>query len=331
MDSYEILGVPQDASPSDIKRAYRRLAMRWHPDRNPDPLATERFKEIRLAYDSLLTGDLPDEPVQKADEAPEEDEPVERAADIRLNLQVTLAEAAAGCRKTIDYHRGKACPTCEGSGEHGITRTRFCQCCHGSGRVRDVKRVLVACPECGGRGFFTERICPECGGSGRETASVSLEIIVPPGMLPGDELRLARQGELGTDGMPSGDLFLTMVIASHEIFELQGRDLHFTMPVSALLMLAGGEVELPALGGSFPHLLDAWVPAVRELRLAGRGYPGRGKLPAGDMLVRLEPVFPRQISARQRKQLLQANATLSEDMAACFPEIAAWRQARGLD
>ena len=333
MNSYVILGVPRDASLADIKRAYRRLAMRWHPDRNTDPGATERFKQIRAAYDLLLTADAPDEAdaPEENDAAADAPESVARAADIRLNLVVGLYEAAAGCRKTVAYTRGKACPTCEGSGEAGMARTRFCPACHGSGRVHGPKRALVPCPDCGGRGFFSERICPDCAGSGRETASVSLEITVPRGMLPGDELRLAGQGEAASEGLQAGDLYLTIVLASHPLFQLQGRDLHCRMPVSALLMLAGGEIELPTLSGAVHQLLEAGLPEVRELRVAGKGYPGRGKIPAGDLVVRLEPVFPSKVNAKQRKLLLQAHAALMDNVPESFPEIAAWRAMRKPD
>lgn len=336
MDSYAILGLPPGASPADIKRAYRRLAMRWHPDRNTDPEATERFKAIRGAYDYLMVRESSDIGAAAGSEAenqnaPEAAEEVPKAADIRLNLEISLEEAAAGCHKTIVYTRGKACSTCNGSGEYGISRTRFCQPCHGSGRVHDAKRVLVSCPDCGGRGFFSERICPDCAGSGRETASANLEIRVPPGMLPGDELRLAGQGEPGTGELKAGDLYLTIVIRSHRLFQLRGRDLYFSMPVSALLMLAGGTIELPTLAGVLSHRLEACRPEQRELRLAGKGYPGRGKTAAGDLVVELEPVFPQQMKTAQRKLLLQADAALMANLAECFPEIAVWRQANDLD
>lgn len=207
-----------------------------------------------------------------------------------------------------------------------MARTRFCEACHGSGRVHDARRVLVSCDACLGRGFFSERICPDCGGSGRETASVSLDIRVPPGMLPGDELRLAGQGEAASDELAAGDLFLTIVIRSHPLFELRGRDLHFGMPVSALDLLAGGEIELPALAGSLRSMLEPGAPAARDLRMAGKGFPGRGKHPAGDLVVHLQPVFPGKLNARQRKLLLQANAALLDEAAGSLPEIAAWNR-----
>lgn len=332
-DHHSILGVAPGASPAEVKRAYRRLAMRWHPDRNTDPAATEHFKRIRAAYEQLVAVDAPAE-AKTADMAPEpepepepEQEPEERvaqAADIRLNLEISLEEAAAGCRRTIDYTRGKACPTCDGSGEAGMARTRFCEACHGSGRVHNAKRVLVSCDACLGRGFFSERICPDCGGSGRETASVSLEIRVPPGMLPGDELRLAGQGEAAHDELVAGDLFLTIFIRSHALFQLRGRDLHFSMPVSALALLAGGEIELPVLAGIQCETLESGAPVARTLRLVGKGFPGRGKHGAGDLIVDLQPVFPGVLNARQRKLLRQANAALLDEATTSLPEIAAW-------
>lgn len=337
MNSYAILGVPKNASPAEIKRAYRRLAMRWHPDRNTSPEATERFKQIRAAYDHLLAVDSPEpgetEPQQETAAAsePEPEESIAKAPDIRLNLEITLKEAATGCRKAVAYTRGNACSICDGSGESGIARTRFCDNCHGSGRVHDARRVLKPCRACDGRGFFTERICPGCAGSGRDAASVSLEITVPPGMLPGDELRLTGQGEPASDDLLAGDLYLNIIISSHPLFELHERDLSYNMPVSALLMLAGGELELPSLAGMLSHTLKAGQPKDKSLRLAGQGYPGRGKVGPGDLLVKLQPVFPVKLNARQRKLLLQANASLMEDVADGFPEIAAWLEANGLD
>ena len=331
IDPFLILGVAHDSTPADWKRAYRRLAMRWHPDRSDDPQATERFKEINAAYEQLLAAHQPailDED-SRADEAtPEAPEPpVAKAADIRLNIEVSLEEAAAGCRKPMHYFRGKPCLTCDGSGEAGLTRSRFCEACHGSGRVHDARRILVRCTACDGRGLFTERICPDCGGSGRDVDEVSLEITIPPGMLPGDELRLVGQGEAGDDALSAGDLYLTLVIAAHPLYQLKGRDLHFTMPVSALAMMAGADIELPSLSGIVPYSLEPGGIESRVVHLAGKGYPGRGTHRAGDLWVELLPVFPAKLNARQRKLLLQAHAALLEDAADTLPEIAVWRAA----
>ncbi|WP_295008842.1 J domain-containing protein [uncultured Dechloromonas sp.] len=335
IDPFRVLGLAKDSAPADWKRAYRRLAMRWHPDRNDDPQATERFKEINAAYERLTTADDPEvvDEESRADEAPEAtaEQDVAKAADIRLNIEVNLDEGAAGCRKPIHYSRGKPCATCAGSGEAGMSRTRFCDACHGSGRVHNADRVLVRCGDCGGRGLFTERICPDCGGSGRDADDVSLEITIPPGMLPGDELRLAGQGEPGDDALQAGDLYLTLVIRSHPLYRLNGRDLHFSMPVSALAMMAGADIDLPSLSGIFRHALATGAAERRSLRLPGKGYPGRGRHAAGDMLVELLPVFPAKLGARQRKLLLQADAALLDDAAEAMPEIAGWRAAHLAD
>ncbi len=277
-DPYVVLGLAPDSEPGEWKRAYRRLAMRWHPDRNDHPEATERFKEISAAYERLIAVDAPEtEENEAAPEAspasPENETP--RAADIRLNLELGLEEAAAGCRKTVHYTRGKACRTCDGSGEAGLSRTRFCEACHGSGRIRDAARVLVPCDACGGRGFFSERICPDCTGSGRETTAHSLEINVPPGMLPGDELRLGGQGEAGDSERAAGDLYLTVVLASHPLFRLDGRDLHYRMPVDGLALIVGSEIELAVPGGRVKHRLAPGKPELREraTRVAAKRRP----------------------------------------------------------
>lgn len=336
MNAHAILGLKRGATPEEIKRAYRKLAMRWHPDRSDHPEATERFKEIGAAYETLTaavldvesekTGDAPAPAAETETRAEAPEEAIPRAADIRLNFELSLEEAATGCRKTLHTTRGKACTTCEGSGEAGFARSRFCGDCHGSGRVHNDQRQLVRCTACNGRGIFTERICPDCAGSGRDSAEFSLEINVPPGMLPGDELRLAGQGEPAGEGELPGDLYLTIVLSSHPIFERQGRELHCRMPVSALAMLAGGEIELPTLNGQTRHVLEAGAPEPREIRLASLGYPGRGKAPAGDLVVELHPVYPRHLDAKQRKLLLQANAALLDDLDQAFPEIATWRR-----
>ena len=337
MEAFSILGVAQDASPAEIKRAYRRLAMAWHPDRNSHPEATERFKEIRAAYDWLLNRDEEDEEeLGSAEDAADVDEPAPearpeqpRAADIRLDLALTLEEAATGCERTVVYTRGKPCATCGGTGEAGISRSRFCDACHGSGRVRDRHHGLAPCAHCDGKGIFSERICPNCAGSGRDESEVSLVVTVPPCLLSGAELRLAGQGEPALGNLAAGDLFLGIQLLPHRLFALAGRDLEATMPVSVLRLLAGGKLEIPTLGSSATIDLEAGDGGPRTLRLAGRGYPGGRTGSAGDLVLHLQPVMPRHLDGRQRKLLQQAAAALEDDLATTLPEVAAWRQALG--
>lgn len=327
MDSFRVLGVAPNASPAEIKRAYRRLAMAWHPDRNSHPEATERFKQIRAAYDALQEREKTDEePEERAEEAAAGP----RAADIRLDLELSLEEAAFGCRKTVPLRRGAPCPTCDGTGEAGVSRSSLCQACHGSGRIRHRHHGLERCPQCDGRGFFSRRTCPDCQGSGQENDEVALEVIVPGGMLPGDELRLAGQGEPGAGEMAPGDLFLKIAILPHELFQLNGRDLSYTMPVSCLKLLAGGAIPVRFLSGVETLELAAGDVGPRTVRLAGRGFPGRSPGLPGDLEIRLQPVWPRNLDERQRQLLLEADGACENALTDHLPEIAAWRRHYGI-
>lgn len=332
MTPHQILGVEPDASPADIKRAYRRLAMAWHPDRNDHPDANERFKAISSAYDTLTR------PVEMADEAPGENQaeaesaphaereaPTAKAADIRIDLELTLEEAAGGINRTMTITRGKPCATCEGTGESGMRRTRMCDPCHGSGRVRGRGHRLEPCSNCSGRGFFSERICPDCGGLGRDEEDIDLVVNVPPGILAGDELRLVGQGEAAHGDLAAGDLYLSVRLLPHPLFRLEGRNLCYDMPVSALSLMAGGEIRVPALGGETALQLDAGLPEERQIVLAAQGYPGRAGGAPGDLVIRLRPVFPARLSAEQKSLLRKADKLFAADGYANLPEIAAWR------
>lgn len=324
MTPHHILGIDPGASAADIKRAYRRLAMAWHPDRNDHPDASERFKEIRSAYDALTMPAVESDETETAEAEPAASPA--KAGDIRLDLELTLEEAARGVNRTVVLTRGTPCATCNGTGESGMRRTRMCDPCHGSGRVRRPGHKLEACAACNGRGFFSECICPDCNGLGRDEEDVSLAVAVPAGMLSGDELRLAGQGEAARGELQAGDLYLTVRLQPHPLFKLDGRHLSYDMPVSALFLMVGGEIRVPALGQSVPIKVEGGLPEARQIVLAGQGYPGRAGSAAGDLRIRLTPVFPSRWSDKQRAHLQKAETLFAADGYDSLPDIAAWRR-----
>ena len=345
MSPWKTLKLSPEASPEEVRRAYRRLAMRWHPDRNPDPAATAQFQRIRAAYDEILARQAAEEGADAGAEPWEPEEKDEdttddrragghqaKAADTRLQLDVTLAEAAAGGTHRVCVPGRAVCGDCGGSGEAALRRTRLCARCHGSGRLR-AAGGLEKCGECAGRGFVSHAACESCAGRGWHPADRHLEVRVPAGMLDGDELRLAGQGEPGSDaeGLAAGDLYIAIHLLPHPVFTLQGRDLHGRMPVSALRLLLGGELRLPGLHGLLVGQLPAGELNGRSLRLPGAGMPGRARQKAGDLVMTLTPVLPEAIGAEAAVLLNQAERLLADDMGRHYPALARWWAAEGKD
>lgn len=328
MDPLLVLGLSPGASPREIKHAFRRLAMSWHPDRNPAPHAAEEFKRCRAAYEKLMAfAREPEAEAEAAEAAPASaaaDEP--RGEDLRQRLSLSLEEAAFGCGKTLIFESSVPCEDCDGSGESGPARSRLCADCHGTGRIRGQARHLERCDCCGGRGYRSERTCAACDGEGRHASTRSLHVTVPPGMLAGDELRLAGQGGTAPDGGVPGDLFLSVAIDAHDLFRLEGRDLVCDVPVSVLLLLAGGMIEVPTLDGAIGVELEPGAPGARQQRVAGRGFPGRKNSAPGDLVLNLSPVYPQQLSAKQASLLRQLEQSLAADLPRHAPDIEGWKR-----
>lgn len=305
--AHAILGIAADADEATIKRAFRKLAMSLHPDRNPEAGAEEAFKAARAAYESMMAA-LQDGEAEA--EFSEEEEPsspapaetaVPRGEDLHRDLELTLEEAAFGCQKTLVLACAIPCGTCEGTGEYGASRSSLCSACQGSGRIRQDGK-LEPCPRCAGRGFLTSRTCPDCGGNGSHPADRHLQVHVPPGVLAGNELRLAGQGGAAPEGGQPGHLFLRIVLLPHPLFQPVERDLLCRMPLSILRWLAGGRIAMPQLDGSKHDLVlpPASTLTPEPQRLKGLGLPGRGRQPAGDLIVVWQPVIaalsPEQIA-----------------------------------
>ncbi|MBN8440526.1 MAG: DnaJ domain-containing protein [Thauera sp.] len=319
-DAYSLLGLSPGVSRQDVKRAFRRLAMHWHPDRNPDPAAQDHFRALRAAYENLIAGQQDVEEIVQ--EAPQPQRP--RGADRRQDLALDLEEAFLGCEKPVRLARDIDCEACGGSGEEHLTHSRLCEHCHGSGRVR-AKGGLQHCEACDGRGYRTRRPCSTCLGSGRTQAGRTLAVKVPPGLLTGDELRIVREGEPSpeAEGEP-GDLRLRISLNTHALYRLDGRDLRLVRPVSALRLLSGGELTVPTLAGPVVVHIEAGSAAPRELRIENAGYPsGRGQ-PAGALVVELQPMLPEDCDPQLRRLIAELDAELSRKSARYLPELARW-------
>ena len=331
-DPFKTLGLAWGAGAEEAKRAYRRLVMQWHPDRNPSPEAEETFKRIKAAFE-LVSDPLrfaewqaqrertPDTPPPGA--APEADEDNdgyegEPAPEVSLSLE----EAAFGCEKEVAVERRATCDNCDGSGEVNLGRSQPCRHCSGCGRLRDPKGTTVVCGNCGGKGFTARDSCRTCDGLGMAVRRQTFQVRVPAGVKSGDRIRLA--GRVGKAA--AADLILHIVLAPHELFELQGQDLHCRVPVSIFRLLAGGAVEVPTLAGSESIELKPWPAHGLDYRLPGQGFPGRGRRKAGDLRVSFEPVHPRPGSAVARELLEGLEALLQDDLAAWAPELETWHE-----
>ncbi|WP_332671715.1 DnaJ C-terminal domain-containing protein [Aromatoleum sp.] len=349
MDAHGLLGLPPDAGEREVKRAFRRLAMRWHPDRNPDPAALEHFKRLRAAYEAILArlaaanddrsgddvsgagvaADATRDPAtgatgEPADAGRRGEGTCERGPDRYQELTLTIEEAFFGGERTVEVEDAVTCERCDGSGVEQLTHTRLCTACHGSGRLRSTNG-LAGCGECGGRGYLSKQACTACDGTGRRRGRRRVSVTVPPGVVDGDELRVAGAGDAApADGGSPGHLVLTVVLAPHPLYRLDGRDLVLSRPVSAFRMLLGGELPVPLPDG-IRHLKLAPGRALpRELRVRGAGFPGRKGVPAGALIVRLVPVLPDAASPRLRALLEEIENELAAGHGAAMPDLANW-------
>jgi molecular chaperone DnaJ len=318
VDFHQILGLAPDASAAEIKRAYKRLAMRWHPDRNPDPQAHVQFRLVREAFEGLT---------RVRDEAPEQAprRRTPKGEDRHMDILVDLQEAARGATVTVTIEGREPCDECGGSGQRSYGRTTMCGTCYGSGRIRG-DGGLTPCAACNGKGFTTDNHCPACTGRGWSPADRQLAVNIPAAMLPGEELRITGQGGPAPENGEPGDLYLALRARPHTIFRLEGNDIHVTVPVSIFRTLAGGLVEVPTLAGIREVLLSE-ASAGTEIRIPDAGFPGRGRRPTGDLLVHLQTQYPQFLSKEQKAMLEMAEQVLLHHLEAQSPSLANWNAA----
>ena len=326
-DPFALLGLRPTASLEDVKRAYRRLAMRWHPDRNPSAAAESEFKRIKMAYELILD---PQRFAQWRETGSSADSTANDAADgddQTQTMTLTLEEAAHGCIKSIDLVRSARCTPCHGSGRVQRTHSAPCAQCNGIGRLRGDSRGAQVCPGCDGRGYLRETDCSECAGSGWRKKQRTLSVKVPAGILHGERLRLARQARQGPEGEgAAGDLYLEVRLAGHAIFTLQQRDLHCTVPVSIFRLLSGGKVDVPTLNGGTTLDLLPYPAHGLDYRLALQGFPKKHGRGAGDLILHFQPVYPANFGAKDRALLERLDTSLADDLEARAPALAAWAE-----
>jgi len=355
-DYYEVLGINRDASDEDIKKAYRKHAMKWHPDRNPDnPKAEENFKEAKQAYEILADagkraaydqfghaginpqggagpgagfGDMFSDIFSdifgggRAGRST-----VFRGADLRYNLELTLEQAAHGFDTRIRIPTAVACETCKGSGARPGTQPATCPSCRGAGQVRVSQgpfSIAQTCPRCHGSGSVIPNPCGPCAGTGRVKLQKTLAVKIPAGVDEGDRVRLSGEGEPGVNGGPPGDLYVQVHVKPHAVFQRDHDDLHCEMPISITTAALGGEISIPTLDGSAKIRVPAETQSGKTFRLKAKGIKGvRSQLP-GDLFCHVVVETPVSLTERQRQLLREFDTLSAQDSARHNPRAKGW-------
>jgi molecular chaperone DnaJ len=340
-DFYAILGIEQAATQDQVKAAYRRLAREFHPDvRKDDPQAEERFKQINEAYYVLgdperrsqydrfgQVGEMPaggfgdifspfDDLFEiffgrhgRGTTRARSEESV-GGADLRLDLEISLEEAAGGMERVVSVPRLETCPICFGTGREKGSALETCPTCRGAGELRYGQQTVfgtftqvVTCRECGGRGTIIRHPCPKCDGTGRRETTPELTVKVPPGVDDGMRLRVPGEGEGGIRGGARGDLYVVIHVTPHRTFQREGADLFTEVPITMLQAALGDELEVPGLDGKISVAIPPGTQPGARLRLRDRGMPElRGG--KGDLYVRLRVTVPTDLTAPQRDALV---------------------------
>jgi molecular chaperone DnaJ len=358
-DYYEVLGIKRDASEEEIRKAFRKLAMKHHPDRNPgDHTAEVRFKEAKEAYDVLNDaekraaydrfghagvdpsagaagaggfGNFADAfsdifgDIFGAGRGGRSN--VYRGADLRYNLEITLEEAARGTDTRIRIPTMQACGTCDGSGAKPGTQPSTCSTCGGHGQVRIQQgffSIQQTCPTCHGNGRVIGSPCSECHGQGRVKIQKTLSVKIPAGVDEGDRIRLASEGEAGINGGPAGDLYVVVHLREHPVFQRDANDLHCEMPISFAIAALGGEVDIPTLDGQASVKIPPETQTGKVFRLRGKGIKGVRSSSPGDLHCHVVVETPVNLTSRQKELLEEFEAISRDDEGTHNPRAKGW-------
>ncbi len=335
-DLYAILGVDQNADQTEIKRAYRQLARRYHPDANPhDPEAGERFKEVTRAYDVLsdpekrqrydLYGDVGAGAQHFSDFGGISDlfsaffggvpgatrsRTHTRGGDVLAEVELTLEEVATGVERDVEISTWSSCPDCSGSGAAPGSSPVSCTQCGGSGEVREVRRTFfgnvmtaATCSRCRGAGQIIGDPCPTCTGTGRVSVTESLRVRIPAGIEDGAQLRVSGAGEAGLRGGRSGDLYVLVTIKQHEIFRRVGADLGCEIPVPMTIAALGGTVEMPTLDGPEPIEISPGTQSGEVVKLKNKGLPRLDGRARGELVGLIRVDIPKDLDQEQAELL----------------------------
>ncbi|MCJ2177723.1 molecular chaperone DnaJ [Novosphingobium album (ex Hu et al. 2023)] len=349
IDYYELLEVSRDADDKVLKSAYRKLAMRYHPDKNPGCSDSEaRFKQINEAYDVLKDpqkraaydqyghaafqqgmggggaggmgaefGDIGDifESIfgSAFGGAGGGRQQQRRGADLRYDMEVSLEEAFRGKQTEITIEVSQTCEPCSGSGAEPGTSKRTCQMCAGHGKVRAQQGFFVVertCPTCHGRGEVIEKPCRSCGGEGRVDMPQTLQVDVPPGVDSGTRIRLSGKGEAGPFGAPPGDLYIFLHVKRHKVFERDGTTLITRVPITFTTAALGGSIEIPGIDGEMIAIdIPAGIQSGKQLRKRGSGMPVLQGRGRGDLVIEITVETPTKLTARQKELLRELQET----------------------
>ncbi len=359
-DYYEVLGVSKQAGDDELKKSYRRLAMKYHPDRNPgDASAEEKFKEASEAYEVLTDAQKRAIYDQHGHEGLQRGGAgggggfggggfsdifgdvfsdifgggrgggggPRRGADLRYMMELTLEQAVFGTTESIRIPSWESCGDCNGHGTADGKKPAACSSCQGSGQIRVQQGFFVlqqACPQCRGRGTLVTDPCRTCRGAGKTRREKTLEVKIPPGVDTGDRIRLSGEGEPGDRGAPSGDLYVQINVKPHEVFERDGGDLHCTVPISIVTAALGGSLEVPTLEGKVAIDVPEGTQSGRQFRLRGRGVRQVRSSQSGDLYCNVIVETPVRLSKSQKDLLRQFGETLDEEGGRHHPEASSW-------